>query len=109
MRTYVAQQKRVKREVQSALSKVYFTIDLWTSPNALAILSIITHYTSKSGQLKHSVLALQELDGKHSGHNIAGCVIQVINDYKIASKVGYFMINNANNNNNDGSSFYTYV
>jgi hypothetical protein len=98
MRTYVAQQERVKREVQSALSKVHFTVDLWTSPNALAILGMIAHYTSESGQLEHSVLALRELDGKHSGHNIAGCVMQVINDYGIASKVGYFMMDNADNN-----------
>ena len=98
MRTYIAQQERVKREVQSALSKVHFTVDLWTSPNALAILGMIAHYTSESGQLEHSVLALRELDGKHSGHNIAGCIMQVINDYEIASKVGYFMMDNADNN-----------
>jgi hypothetical protein len=98
MRTYVAQQERVKREVQSALSKVHFTVDLWTSPNALAILGMIAHYTSESGQLEHSVLALRELNSKHSGHNIAGCVMQVINDYGVASKVGYFIIDNANNN-----------
>lgn len=60
---------------------------------------MIAHYTSESGQLEHSVLALRELDGKHSGHNIAGCVMQVINDYGIASKVGYFMMDNAGNNN----------
>jgi hypothetical protein len=94
----IAQQERVKREVQSALSKVHFTVDLWTSPNALAILGIIAHYTSESGQLEHTVLALRELDGKHSGHNIASCIMQAINDYGIASKVGYFMMDNADNN-----------
>jgi hypothetical protein len=70
MRTYVAQQERVKRDVQLALSKVHFTVDLWTSPNVLAILGMIAHYTSESGQLEHSGLALRELDGKHSGHNM---------------------------------------
>ena len=53
------------------------------------------HYTSESSQLEHS---LRELDGKHSGQNIAGCIMQVINDYGIASKVGYFMMDNADNN-----------
>src|SRR5258706_2717386 len=95
LRTYEAQKHQIKREVQLALSKVHFTVDLWTSPNALAILGIIVHYTSESGQLDHSVLALLELDGKHSGHNIAGCIMQVINDYGIASKRGYFMMDNA--------------
>ena len=59
---------------------------------------MIAHYTSKSSQLEHSVLALRELDGKHLGQNIAGCIMQVINDYRIASKVGYFMMDNVENN-----------
>jgi flavin-binding protein dodecin len=67
LRTYEAQKQQIKREVQSALSKVHFTVDLWTSPNTLAILGIIAHYISESGQLEHSVLALQELDGEHTG------------------------------------------
>jgi hypothetical protein len=98
LRTYETQKLRVKREVQSALSKVHFTVDLWTLPNALAILGIVAHYTSESGQLEYSVLALRELDGKHSGPNMADCVMEVINDYGIASKVGYFMMDNADNN-----------
>jgi hypothetical protein len=98
LRSYETQKQRVKREVQSALSKVHVTTDLWTSPNALAILGMIAHYTSESGKLEHSVLALRELDGKHSGQNIAGSIMKVINDYGIASKVGYFMMDNADNN-----------
>ena len=67
LRTYKAQKQQIKRNVQSALSKAHFTVDLWTSPNSLAILGIIAHYISETGQLEHSVLALQELDGKHTG------------------------------------------
>ena len=98
LRTFEAQKHRIKREVQSALSRIHFTVDLWTSPNALAILGMIAHYTSESRQLEHSVLALRELDGKHSGQNIASSIMQIINDYGVASKVGYFMMDNADNN-----------
>jgi hypothetical protein len=98
LRTFEAQKHRIKCEVQSALLRIHFTVDLWTSPNALAILGMIAHYTSESGQLEHSVLALRELDGKHSGQNIASLIMQIINDYGVASKVGYFMMDNADNN-----------
>ncbi|KID81519.1 transposase-like protein [Metarhizium guizhouense ARSEF 977] len=98
LRTYETQKFRVKREIQSALSKIHFTVDLWTSPNTLAILGIVAHYISESGLLEYSVLALRELDGKHSGPNMADCVMEIINDYGIASKVGYFMMDNADNN-----------
>ena len=77
---------------------LFRSVNLWTSPNALAILGIVAHYTSESGQLEYSVLALKELDGKHSGPNMADCVMDIINDYGIASKVGYFMMDNADNN-----------
>ena len=96
--TVETQKLRIKREIQSALSKVHFTVDLWTSPNALAVLGIVAHYTSESGHLEYSVLALRELDGKHSGPNMADSVMEIINDYGIASKVGYFMMDNADNN-----------
>jgi hypothetical protein len=66
LRAYEAQKQQIKHLVQAALSKVHFTVDLWTSPNSLAILGMIAHYMSKLGQLEHSILALQELDGEHT-------------------------------------------
>ena len=99
LQTFEAQKHRIQREVQSALSKIHFTVDLWTSPNALAIIGMVApHYTSESDQLEHSFLALRELDGKHSGQNIASLIMQIINDYGVPSKVGYFMMDNADNN-----------
>ena len=56
------------------------------------------HYIAENGDLQQSVLALQELDGQHTGQNQAESIVGVINDYGIASKVGYFMMDNANNN-----------
>jgi hypothetical protein len=64
---YKSQKQQIKHKVQAALSKIYFTVDFWTLPNSLAILGIIRHYMSESGQLEHSVLALREIDSEHSG------------------------------------------
>ena len=98
IRTYDTEKLRIQQKVQSALSKVHFTVDLWTSPNSLAIIGIIGHYIAENGDLQHSVLALQELNGEHTGQNQAESIMEVINDYGIASKVGYFMMDNASNN-----------
>lgn len=59
---------------------------------------MISHYISDTGSLQHSVLALKELNGAHSGKNQAASIMEVINDYGIASKVGYFVMDNASNN-----------
>jgi hypothetical protein len=63
---YNTKKQWIKVEVQLALSKVHFTIDLWTSPNSLVIIGMIAHYIIDSSYLEHSILALQELDGEHS-------------------------------------------
>jgi hypothetical protein len=68
---------------------------------------MIAHYIADSGHLEHSVLALQELDGEHSGWNQAQSVIRVINDYGIVSKVGYFIIDNASNNDTIIKALFT--
>jgi hypothetical protein len=67
VRTYAKEKLRILQVVQSAISKVHFTVDLWTSPNSLAIMGIIGHYIAENGELSHSVLALRELDGQHTG------------------------------------------
>jgi hypothetical protein len=59
---------------------------------------MITHYVSEIGVLQQSVVAVKELDGAHSRENQACYVIEVINDYGIALKVGYFVMDNASNN-----------
>ena len=43
-------------------------------------------------------LGLPELTGPHSGENIAELVQRVIHDYSIASKVAYFVLDNAYTN-----------
>jgi hypothetical protein len=74
-------------------------VDLWTSSNSLAILSIVTYYILATSSLDNSVLALQEVNGEHSDKNQAVEILNVINDYSIALKVGYFIMDNATNNN----------
>ena len=59
---------------------------------------MIAHYVLEMGVLQQSVVAVKELDGAHSRENQACCVMEVINDYGIASKVGYFVMDNASNN-----------
>ena len=73
-------------------------MDLWTSLNSLVILSIVAHYISATGNLDNSVLALREVNGEHSSENQAVEILNVINDYSIASKVGYFVMDNVTNN-----------
>ena len=98
MRAYEAEKQHVQQALQSAQSKIHFTVDLWTSTNSKALVGIIGHYFADNGDLCQSVLALRELDGQHTGENQSQLIMKVIEEYGIASKVGYFMMDNAENN-----------
>jgi hypothetical protein len=98
MRAYEAEKQHVQQALQSPRSKIHFTVDLWTSANSKALLGMIGHYFADSRDLCQSVLALREFDGPHTGKNQSQIVIKVIEEYRIASKVGYFMMDNAENN-----------
>jgi len=44
------------------------------------------------------VAAIREISGKHNGENLAAVVMEVIKEWNIQEKLGYFMMDNAENN-----------
>ena len=61
-------------------------------------MGIVAHYIAENGALRQSVLSLRELEGQHTSANQAGLIFSVLEEYGILSKVGYFMMDNASNN-----------
>lgn len=98
MRQFDAEKARIKQGIQAAKSRIHISCDLWTSPNCLAILGIVAHYVTEDGQLEHHTLALKDIDSEHNGSHLAAAVLDVVEDWGFASKLGYFMMDNAANN-----------
>ena len=48
--------------------------------------------------MEKSVLALKVVEGAHDGENLSKYVMDVISEWGIASKLGYFNMDNAPNN-----------
>jgi hypothetical protein len=84
MEAFREEKLRVQQAVQSSISKIHFTVDLWNSKNNLALLGIIAHYFAENGQLRQSVLGLRELEGQHTGENQASLIMKVVEEYGIA-------------------------
>jgi hypothetical protein len=74
------------------------TVDLWTSLNKKPLIGVIGHYIGDTGSLQETVLALREIKGRHTGENLASTILEVIGEYGIASKLGYFVMDNADSN-----------
>jgi hypothetical protein len=88
----------VKQRLQSALSSIHVTCDLWTSGNRLGLIGIVSHFVDEDGVLRNLTIALREIEGAHSGENMANILWEVFADYQILTKLGYFTMDNASNN-----------
>lgn len=92
------QQAVVKAALQSARSKIHLSFDLWSSPNGLALLGVVAHCLGRDLKAKSVSIALTSVEGAHSGENIAEAVIPILEMYELQGKIGFFMTDNASNN-----------
>lgn len=93
------QQAVVKAALQSARSKIHLSFDLWSSPNGLALLGVVAHYLGRDLKVRSVSIALTSIEGAHSGENIAEAVIPILEMYELQGKIGFFITDNASNNN----------
>ena len=98
VRQYEAQKAKIKASLKRSTTRIHISCDLWSSPNSLAILGIVAHFITGDGELRHVVLALREIDGAHTGENLSPVILDVIVDYGFESNLGFFMMDNASNN-----------
>lgn len=85
----------VTETLSSAVTKLNFSFDLWTSKNNIAMLGLCSHLFSKTGKPITTLLALPRQEGSHTGVNIADTVSTIIAQYNLQDKLGYFTTDNA--------------
>jgi hypothetical protein len=89
----------VKQRLALTKLKIHISFDLWTSPNIHVIIVVVAHFLSPELQLRHVLLAIREIEGSHSGENIAKSLVTVITDYKISTRIRVFVSDNVSLNN----------
>lgn len=92
------QKKMLKKELKKARSNIHLSFDLWSSPNCHSIIAIVSHFISSKGSRESRLLAIRQMEGEHSGENMAGTVLQVIREYKISKRIGFFVLDNVSSN-----------
>jgi hypothetical protein len=88
----------IKNELATARSRIHISFDLWSSPNSLALCGIVAHYLDKELKARSYLIGLRRVKGAHSGENIAEAMIPVLEELQIVSKLGFFICDNASNN-----------
>jgi hypothetical protein len=87
----------IRRTLQSAVSSIHLSLDIWTSPNKYLLLGICAHYTTHLLQRQKALLALRRVAG-HSGDNQFDILLPVIKDYSIVRQLGALIADNASPN-----------
>ena len=98
MSLYEEGQRRICLVLQDALSSIHISFDGWTAPNALGIFGIFGHFTNEEGRLQALLLALVEVEGAHTGEQLAAHMFMVLDQYHIKDRLGYFVMDNATAN-----------
>jgi hypothetical protein len=97
-RHYDVAKQQVKDTLAIAVSKIHLAIDAWTSDSKLPLLGICAHFVNADYELKAALIALPFIHGRYTGVTLSNIVLQAIQEYGIEEKVGYFMMDNASNN-----------
>lgn len=84
--------------ITNARSRIHLVLDLWTSPSSIAILGVVFSFIGDDNQHHTITAAMREIDGPHSGNNIAKTLLEIIRDWGIANKLGWIVMDNASNN-----------
>ena len=95
--------------------KVSISLDAWTSSNNFTFMAIVAHYITKAGQLEELLIDFCEMDGAHTGANMAEATWDTltrfglenwVSEVKIScmyfmltAQIMAFMTDNASNNN----------
>jgi len=89
----------IKECLSLARSRIHISYDLWTSPNHKAMIAIVAHWMAEDYEVKSALLAIREVHGEHTGENIMDVVYPVMKEYDSHTRFGYYVGNNATNNN----------
>jgi hypothetical protein len=99
MKAYETRKKLLKIEILSnSVSKIYLSFDLWTSPNCILFMGVVAYYADNTFKNRTVMIALKRLHEAHSGENMGSLLIEIINDFDLKERLGYFITNNTSSN-----------
>ena len=107
LKQFESQKQIIKERFQQSRSRIHLSLDLWTTPSrSRTYLGIVGHWVDHDNEIREVLIALPELKGSHTGVNIGDTVIKVIEEYGIGAKLGYYMLDNASNNDTTIKEIY---
>ncbi len=98
LRQYDHQKVPVRLILKEARSQIHIGADLWRGDNLKEYLAVTAEGVNKQGNAFHFLLGLKQLTGSKAGEEQAPLVMQVVKDFDIQHKLGYFVMDNDGTN-----------
>lgn len=96
-KTFTLHKQGLVRKLHGSLSSMlHFTIDMWTSSEQKAAYqAIVVHFVdAETREVAQALLSLREFKGSHKGKEQANIFLEVIEEYELNGKIGYFTMDN---------------
>jgi hypothetical protein len=87
----------LRRKLQSAISSIHFSLDIWTSPNRLLLLGVVAHFVDYQEKHWNALLALRKI-ANHTGDEQFTILLPILKDYSILQGLGAIVGDNASTN-----------
>jgi hypothetical protein len=85
--------------IGKAKSLIHLSFDVWTTRSQASYIDIVGHFLGSDLTVKTVLLGIRRLHGTHDGQNIGQAVVSLVDqDYKFRNNLGYFVLDNAKNN-----------
>jgi hypothetical protein len=101
MRLFYAIRPQIINALSSAASKIHISFNGWTTKGGTqGFFGIVAYFATALSKIHDLPIALRQLNGAHTSKAIAIAVVATLRAYGITSDtLGYFVLNNASNNN----------
>ncbi|KAJ6125923.1 hypothetical protein N7471_010416 [Penicillium samsonianum] len=106
MQEFAIQRTNLKNELTLTCKTIALSLDIWTSQNHLPILGIIGHWLTDEFEYRERLLEFTELQGIHSGENLAIAVENMLIELSLEEKLISITGDNASNNEAMASELY---
>ena len=84
--------------LNSTDGQVHMSFDLWTAGNLISLNRVIVHFIDEDAWKCTFLLDLPQVEGSHTGENIANGVGEIISKFDLQDRIGYFVLDNVSNN-----------
>jgi hypothetical protein len=96
--SFIIKKDLVRKTLQSAITRIHLSLDVWTSPNNYLVIAICGHFLNIDEKYQTILLALRRIKGHAGEVQFEEAVLPVLQEYEIVRKVGTIVGDNSGTN-----------